>query len=34
MGDMSDTLWAIVGIAAYIYVVLLLAACVGRGMDE
>ena len=34
MGDMSDTLWAIVGIAAYIYVVLLLAKCIGWGMGE
>ena len=31
---MSDTIWTVLGIAAYIYGVLLLAACVGRGMDE
>lgn len=34
MGDMSDTLWTIVGIAAYICGVLALARCIGWGMDE
>lgn len=31
---MSDTLWTIVGIAAYIYWVLLLARCIGWGTDD
>lgn len=31
---MSGTLWTIMWIAAYIYVVLLLAKCIGWGMGE
>jgi hypothetical protein len=31
---MSDILWTILGIVAYIYGVVLLAACIGRGMDD
>ncbi len=31
---MSNMLWAILEIAAYIYVVLFLAKCIERGMDD